>query len=215
MTAHLQTSPRPSTGYRWSKRAFDFLASLTGLICLGPLMVAVAVAIRLLDGSPVFYRQERMGIDGEPFVLLKYRSMRPQADQQGPKITVSGDQRVTRVGHWLRKTKLDELPQLWNVVRGEMTIVGPRPEVRDYVDQYTPEQREVLALLPGITDPASLKYFDENELLSQQAEPLKFYLEEVMPDKIDINLRYAQDATFLSDLKVILDTVSRIFTTSS
>lgn len=211
MSSRMQASSLASC--RSSKRVFDFVSSLLGLTVLSPLMISVAIAIRIFDGSPVFFRQERIGLRGEPFVLLKYRTMRLKADQEGPKITVSGDQRVTRVGNWLRKTKLDELPQLWNVVIGDMTLVGPRPEVREYVDLYTPDQRQVLELLPGITDPASLKYFDEDEVLSKQSEPLKYYVEKVMPDKIEINLRYAENATLLSDIRVALSTVTRIFAT--
>ncbi|TWT80855.1 UDP-N-acetylgalactosamine-undecaprenyl-phosphate N-acetylgalactosaminephosphotransferase [Planctomycetes bacterium CA13] len=203
--------PGSKNSFRWSKRVLDVFASLVGMIFLSPLMAFVAISIRIFDGRPVLFRQERIGLHGEPFVLWKFRTMRQEAESMGPKVTVSGDSRITAIGNILRKTKMDELPQLWNVLRGEMTLVGPRPEVREYVDLYNNEQREVLRLVPGITDPASLKYFDENSLLSQQTDPMKFYIDSVMPDKIEINLDYAKRATLLSDLRLVLKTITRVF----
>lgn len=193
------------------KRWIDVTASLLGLLLLMPGMMILGILIRIADGSPVLFRQQRVGLGGKPFELLKFRTMRNDPTGDGPKVTVDGDRRVTTIGFWMRKTKVDEFPQLINILRGEMSLVGPRPEVQEYVDKYSLSQREVLELLPGITDPASLKYFDEQALLADQSDPLKYYVEHVMPDKIAINLDYAKHATNWSDLLLVLRTVGRIF----
>jgi len=192
------------------KRAFDFLASLLGLIILSPLFLLLAVIIKLEDGGPVFFRQERVGYRGRKFRIWKFRTMVVNAENLGGHLTVGRDPRITRVGHWLRKTKLDELPQLINVLLGEMSLVGPRPEVPKYVSLYTDDQRCVLELRPGITDPASIQFRDENELLAKVTDPERYYLEAVMPEKIQLNLEYAKRASFWTDMRVIYKTLIRL-----
>ncbi len=192
------------------KRLFDIVASAIGLLVLWPVFLVIAVLIKLEDGGPVFYRQERIGYKGRPFKIWKFRTMVVNADKLGKPLTVGRDPRITRVGYWLRKFKLDELPQLLNVLLGEMSIVGPRPEVPQYVALYAPEQRKVLDLVPGITDPASIKFANEAELLAEASDPEKFYIEHVMPTKIRLNMEYASHATLWSDILVILKTLVRI-----
>lgn len=188
------------------KRIFDVTASGLGLLLLSPLFLIVAIWIRLDSPGPVFYRQTRVGRYNKDFRLLKFRSMRVGSDKKGL-ITVGGrDPRVTRSGYWIRKYKLDELPQLINVFKGDMSLVGPRPEVRKYVDLYTPEQLHVLDVRPGITDMASIRYRNENELLEQAADPEQFYRDTVMQDKLRINLKYVSDHSFFKDIKIILMT---------
>lgn len=188
------------------KRIFDLAASAAGLLLLCPLFLALAVWIKCDSPGPVFYRQTRVGRHNRDFRLFKFRSMRVGSDRKGL-ITVGGhDPRVTRSGYFIRKYKLDELPQLINVFRGEMSLVGPRPEVRRYVDLYTPEQMHVLDVRPGITDPASIRYRNENELLAQAADPETYYREVVMQDKLRINLRYVRTRTFFGDLRLIFAT---------
>ncbi len=193
-----------------AKRLFDLAAAGTGLLVLAPLLAAIGLLILVEDGRPVFFRQERVGRDGRPFRIWKFRTMVRDAERRGTAITVGRDPRITRIGHWLRRFKLDELPQLWNVVRGEMSLVGPRPEVPRYVALYTPEQRRVLALVPGITDPASIAYRDEAALLAESDDPERLYVERIMPDKIRINLDYAARRSLWSDLRVILETLVKI-----
>jgi lipopolysaccharide/colanic/teichoic acid biosynthesis glycosyltransferase len=192
---------------RRGKRAFDLLWSVPGVVVLALPLMAVALLIKLGDGGPVFFRQERVGQGGCTFYLWKFRTMRERAEQEGPRLTMGRDPRITLVGAFLRRLKLDELPQLLNVLRGEMSLVGPRPEVPEYVALYTPEQRAVLQLMPGITDPASIKYRNESELLAQSDDPVATYTHRIMPDKIHMNLDYAARATVLSDLGVILKTI--------
>lgn len=196
---------------RWSKRLFDIFASLIGLLILSVPLLVVALLVKLSDGGPALYKQQRIGWRGRPFTMLKFRSMRVDADKIGPLITYGTDPRVTPIGRWLRKTKADEFPQLLNVLRGDMSLVGPRPEVPKYVAMYTPEQREVLNLVPGITDPASLKYRNESELLASAPDPLAMYVTDVMPDKIRINLEYAKDATLWTDINLIVKTILAAF----
>lgn len=193
-----------------SKRVMDVTCSGLGMLLLSPPLLAIALAVWLGDRGPVLYRQERVGRGGRPFTMLKFRSMVAGADRKGRLVTVGGDARVTPVGRWIRRLKLDELPQLLNVLKGEMSLVGPRPEVQRYVDLYTAEQWPVLDLVPGITDPASIKYRDEEAVLAGYDDPDRAYVEVVMPDKIAINLSYAARATVLSDLAVILRTLLRI-----
>jgi lipopolysaccharide/colanic/teichoic acid biosynthesis glycosyltransferase len=192
------------------KRLFDIVASAIGLLVLWPVFLVIPVLIKLEDGGPVFYRQERIGYKGRPFKIWKFRTMVVNADKLGKPLTVGRDPRITRVGYWLRKFKLDELPQLLNVLLGEMSLVGPRPEVPQYVALYTPEQRKVLDLVPGITDPASIKFANEAELLAEASNPEKFYIEHIMPTKIRLNMEYASHATLWSDILVILKTLVRI-----
>ena len=194
------------------KRIFDVTASGLGLLLLSPLFLIVTIWIRLDSPGPVFYRQTRVGRYNKDFRLLKFRSMRVGSDKKGL-ITVGGrDPRVTRSGYYIRKYKLDELPQLINVFKGDMSLVGPRPEVRKYVDLYTPEQLHVLDVRPGITDMASIRYRNENELLEQAADPEQFYRDTVMQDKLRINLEYVSDHSFFKDIKIILMTFKAVVT---
>lgn len=193
-----------------ARRAFDVLAAGAGLLVLAPLFAVVAVAIAATSPGPVFFRQERVGRGGAPFRIFKFRSMRVDAEAVGGQLTVGGDPRVTRVGALLRATKIDELPQLINVVRGEMALVGPRPEVPRYVALYTPAQRRVLDVRPGITDPASIRYRDESAALARAADPERAYVDEVMPHKLAINLAYLERRTLASDVGVILATLWRL-----
>ncbi len=188
------------------KRLFDTLLSGIGLLLLAPLFLALAVWIKLDSRGPVFYKQVRVGRGNRDFLLYKFRSMAVGADSKGL-LTVGGhDPRVTRSGYCIRKYKLDELPQLINVFKGDMSLVGPRPEVRRYVELYTPAQMEVLSLRPGITDPASIKYRNENELLATAEHPEEFYTEVIMQDKLAINLQYIGSRSLLKDFKIILNT---------
>lgn len=192
------------------KRAFDVFASGLGLILLSPLFIILAILIKLDSPGPVFYRQVRVGRGNKDFRLFKFRSMRVGSDKKGL-ITVGGrDPRVTRSGYYIRKYKLDELPQLINVFIGDMSLVGPRPEVRKYVDLYTPEQMHVLDVRPGITDLASIRYRNENELLEQAEDPEKFYRVVVMQDKLKLNLEYISKHSFWFDIKLIFSTFMAI-----
>ena len=176
-----------------------------------PLFVIVALLIKIEDGGPVFFVQKRIGYKGKAFYMWKFRTMVIDAEKKGGLITVGKDPRITRIGYYLRKFKLDEFPQLFNVLKGEMSLVGPRPEVEKYVMLYNSEQREVLNLIPGMTDPASIKYVNENEILAQADDPEKVYIEQVMPEKIRLNLEYAEKATCCSDFLIIIKTFFRIF----
>lgn len=189
-----------------AKRASDLLFAAAGLTILAPFLALVAVVIVLADGGPAFYRQVRVGLNGRPFRMWKFRTMVPGADRSGRLVTVAGDSRITPVGRRLRALKLDELPQLFNVLSGEMSLVGPRPEVERYVAMYSEAQRAVLRLKPGITDPASIRYRNESELLAGAADPEAMYVQSVMPDKIRVNLEYAARATLWTDLRVMLAT---------
>ena len=192
------------------KRLFDILASGVGLICLSPLFVVLAVWIKCDSRGPVFYRQVRVGKDNRDFRLFKFRSMRPDSDRLGL-ITVGGhDPRVTRSGYYIRRYKLDEFPQLINVFKGDMSLVGPRPEVRKYVDMYTPEQMRVLSVRPGITSLASIRYRNENEILAKADDPDRCYIEKVMPDKLAIDLEYVDRATLWNDIRLIFSTFREI-----
>jgi len=189
------------------KRLFDLFWSALGLALLSPLLLLVALAVKAEDGGPVFFRQVRIGRGGRPFGIWKFRTMVVDAERQGRSITVGQDPRITRIGRRLRATKLDELPQLLNVLVGEMSLVGPRPEVPRYVDLYTESQRAILALRPGITDLASIKYRNESELLAEAENPDETYIQVLLPDKIRINLDYAVRANLRTDFLVILATL--------
>ena len=192
------------------KRIFDVTASGLGLILLSPLFLIMAIWIKADSPGPVFYRQTRVGRGNRDFRLFKFRSMKVGADKKGL-ITVGGrDPRVTSSGYYIRKYKLDELPQLINVFKGDMSLVGPRPEVRKYVDLYTPEQLHVLDVRPGITDLASIRYRNENELLAQACDPEQYYREVVMQDKLRINSEYMADRSFFKDIKIIFLTFRAI-----
>lgn len=191
-------------------RFCDIVFSFIGLLLLSPLFLLVALWIVLDDPGPIFYRQQRVGKEGRDFGLLKFRSMRVGADKQSLITIGDRDPRVTRAGYYIRRYKLDELPQLWNVLIGDMSLVGPRPEVRRYVDLYTEEQRRVLSVRPGITDYASIKYIDENRLLAQSSDPDKTYIEEIMPAKIALNMRYINHPTLGEYVRIIAKTFAKI-----
>ncbi len=188
------------------KRIFDIVASGLGLVVLSPLFLILAFWIKLDSKGPVFYRQVRVGRHNKDFWIFKFRSMRVGADK-GSLVTIGGhDPRVTRSGYFIRKFKFDELPQLINVFVGDMSLVGPRPEVRHYVDYWTPEQMHVLDVRPGITDPASIKFRNENELMEQAEDPEKYYIEVIMQEKIKLYLEYVEKHNFLYDLGLIFKT---------
>ena len=194
------------------KRIFDVVASGLGLLVLSPFFLLLAVWIKLDSAGPVFYRQVRVGRYNRNFRLFKFRSMRVGSDKKGL-ITVGGrDPRVTRSGYFIRKYKLDELPQLINVLLGDMSLVGPRPEVRKYVEMYTSEQLHVLDVRPGITDMASIRYRNENELLAEAEDPEAYYIREIMPDKLKINLEYVAKHSFWFDMKLIFKTITEVVT---
>lgn len=193
------------------KRLFDITFAFIGLVILFPFFILISIWILLDSRGGIFYRQTRVGKNNIDFRLWKFRSMRPDSDKKGL-LTVGGrDPRITSSGYFLRKYKIDELPQLINVLVGDMSFVGPRPEVRKYVDLYSDEQRKVLNVLPGITDVASLEYFEENELLSKSNDPEKTYIEEIMPAKLKLNLQYISKANLGTDVGVIFKTIGRIF----
>lgn len=188
------------------KRLFDIIACGLGLIVLSPIFLVLAIWIKLDSKGPVFYRQVRVGLNNKDFRIFKFRSMRVGADK-GSLVTIGGrDPRVTSSGYWIRKFKLDELPQLINVFLGDMSLVGPRPEVRHYVNYWTPEQMHVLDVRPGITDPASIKFRNENELMEKAEDPEKYYIEVIMQEKIKLYLEYVEKHNFWYDLGLIFKT---------
>jgi len=192
------------------KRLFDIFFSLMVLLFFLLPGIILAIIIKIESKGPVFYAQKRVGRFGKPFFLLKFRSMRIDAEKSG-KLTVGmRDPRITRAGYFIRKYKLDEFPQFMNVLKGDMSIVGPRPEVQEYVDLYTDEQRKVLHVRPGITDYASLVYFEENELLAKSNHPEQTYIHEIMPAKLELNKKYLSNPGLLHDLKIIGLTVLKI-----
>ncbi len=191
-------------------RFFDILGSVVPFIILSPLFLIVYILIRLESKGGGFYAQERIGKDGKPFMLYKFRSMRTDADK-GSQITIGErDSRITRTGYFIRKYKIDELPQLWNVFVGDMSLVGPRPEVKKYVDLYTEEQRKVLTVRPGITDWASIEYVDENTILGKAEDPEKAYIEQIMPDKIRYNMKWIENQSVVEYFRLILLTFKKI-----
>lgn len=189
------------------KRTYDLFFAAVGLLLLAPLFLLLAIVIKLVDGGSVIYRQKRIGQNGAPFFILKFRTMVPNADKIGPPLTGDGDKRITGFGRILRRTKLDELPQLWNVLRGEMSLVGPRPEVPRYVQHYTPEQRAILQLKPGITDLASLRFRNEEALLHASEDAERFYVDQCLPRKSQLNRDYARRSNLLTDTWIILQTL--------
>ncbi|WPV01180.1 sugar transferase [Mucilaginibacter sp. cycad4] len=193
------------------KRLFDICLSLIALIVLLPLFLLIAVAIKIDSRGSAFYKQARVGKDGNEFDLFKFRTMYVNSDRAGLLTIGSKDYRITGVGYWLRKYKLDELPQLLNVLNGDMSFVGPRPEVRKYVNMYTQAQLRVLTVKPGVTDWASIKYFDENDILAGSDDPEDMYINVIVPSKISKNLEYIDNQCILLDLKIILSTLKRIF----
>lgn len=208
----IQIENQPQGFYaRHGKRVVDCIISATGLFVLLPVFALVAVCIKLTSRGQVLYRQMRVGRGGHPFQIVKFRSMDSVASEMFPAITVSGDIRITRIGRILRRFKIDELPQLWNVLRGDMSLVGPRPELPKYVDDYSPEQKRVLCVRPGITDPASLTYRHEEQILSRYEDPEQVYRMQILPDKLAQNLDYIRAISFWTDLRIIFATVIRSF----
>jgi lipopolysaccharide/colanic/teichoic acid biosynthesis glycosyltransferase len=195
----------PGRGKLAAKRTFDVCCSALGLTVLSPVLLVVSAVVGSTSPGGVFFRQERIGRGGEPFTIYKFRSMRK--DNAGLKITTGQDARVTPVGKFLRKSKIDELPQLWNVLKGDMSFVGPRPEVREYTDLYNEEQRQIFLVRPGITDLASIEFRNENDLLTDSEDPNKTYIEEIMPRKIDLGLTYIEHLSPIYDIKLILRTL--------
>ena len=199
---------RPHPG----KRAFDLAVAIPAAVLLSPIFFAVAVWIKLDSRGPVFFLQERVGQFGRLFRIFKFRSMVFDAQNRGIQLTVGADRRITRSGRLLRKYKIDELPQLFNVIKGEMSLVGPRPEIPHYVKFYTEDQRLILAFKPGLTSPASIAFSNESEMLSRREDPESFYCAHMMPAKIREDLSYANRATVFSDCAMVVKTILRIFT---
>lgn len=193
------------------KRLFDFVFSLAGLIVLAPLLLIIAVIIKVSSKGPVFFRQQRIGKGESVFSLVKFRSMYHTSGEESKQLTIGDrDNRITAVGYYLRKYKLDELPQLFNVLLGDMSIVGPRPEVKKYVNLYSPTQKQVFSVKPGITDYASIAYAEESELLAKSGDPEGLYVNEIMPKKLEMNLQYIKSQSLWVDVKIILKTLLRI-----
>ncbi len=192
------------------KRLFDIFFSFIGLLVLSPLFAAVAMLIKLDSRGPVFFRQTRIGRHFKPFVIYKFRTMREGAEKEGALITVGGDARVTKVGHFLRTYKIDELPQLINVLRGDMSLVGPRPEVSEYVQLFRADYEKLLRVRPGITDPASLRYSEEEAVLASACNWQEDYLQRILPEKIKLSMRYVEDHSVFKDFTLILQTIFKI-----
>lgn len=210
----MATSIRAGFYRHIGKRWFDAVSSFVGLVALAPLLAICGVLVKCSSPGPILFVQERVGQGGRIFRIWKFRSMFVGAEQAGPGVTVAGDSRLTRVGAVLRGLKIDELPQLWNVLVGEMSLVGPRPELRHYAERYTPEQQRVLTVRPGVTGPASLKYRNKEEVLGQSPEPEKFYRKVVLPDKLALDLAYIEKMSFSYDLYLIARTLVSIFVSS-
>jgi lipopolysaccharide/colanic/teichoic acid biosynthesis glycosyltransferase len=192
------------------KRSFDLIMSFIGLILVSPFFLIISLLIKLDSKGPVFFKQVRVGRYEKNFKILKFRTMVTDAEKRGAQITVGRDSRITRVGHFLRKSKLDELPQLINVFKGDMSLVGPRPEVPKYTQYYNQNQKRIFEMRPGITDFASIKYRDENEILALSSEPEKTYIEEIMVDKLNLNLEYLDKKSLVTDIKIIFSTLYKI-----
>lgn len=192
------------------KRSIDFLIAGFLALALSPVLLAAAIAIGITDGTPIFFRQRRVGLHGRTFMIIKFRTMRAAPGSKG--ITVGKDPRITALGHILRQTKIDELPQLFNVLKGEMSLVGPRPEVPEYFELYPEEERAVIASIrPGITDRASITYRNEAELLAQQAHPEEYYREVILPHKRSMAIDYANRQSLREDFLILVDTVKVVF----
>lgn len=189
------------------KRIFDFTVSLIGIIIISPILLVISILIKLGSKGPILFKQIRVGKNGKPFKIFKFRTMVVDAEKKGMQITVGRDSRITKSGHVLRKTKLDELPQLFNVLTGEMSFVGPRPEVPRYVEMYDENQKNILKVRPGITDLASIEYRNENDILAKSSDPEATYINEIMPKKIELNIEYLKNMSVLYDIKLIIRTV--------
>jgi lipopolysaccharide/colanic/teichoic acid biosynthesis glycosyltransferase len=193
-----------------AKRIFDLFFALVGIIILMPLLLAIAVWIKFDSSGPIFFRQTRIGQFGCEFRIYKFRTMIANAESLGQQITTANDQRITAIGKFLRKYKLDELPQLLNVIKGEMSLVGPRPEVPKYVALYSSEQQRILEVRPGITDLASIEFRNESEMLAKATNPEEFYIQEIMPKKLKLNIQYIEQANIRLDLFIIFQTIWRV-----
>lgn len=192
---------------RFIKRVFDIIASFIGIIILSPVLLGVSIAIKIDSKESIFFKQVRVGKNEKRFNILKFRTMIVNAESLGKQITIGKDNRITKVGAILRKFKIDELPQLINVFKGDMSLVGPRPEVPKYVDMYNEEQKRVLKVRPGITDIASLRYKDENDILGKVENPEEYYINTIMPDKLKLNLEYIDKNNIIFDLFLIIKTI--------
>ena len=192
------------------KRLFDIIFSFIGIIILLPFFLMFAIMIIVSSGFPVFYFQKRVGRDGIDFSLVKFRTMKINSHKKGLLTVGEKDSRITSMGYFLRKYKMDEFPQLFNVLFGDMSLVGPRPEVRKYVEMYNAEQKKVLSVKPGITDYASIEYSNENSILVKSENPERLYINEVMPAKLKLNLKYIKEQNFFTDLKIIFKTMEKI-----
>ena len=193
------------------KRLFDILISFLSLIFLVPVFVIIALLIVFDSKGGIFYSQLRVGKNQKDFKLLKFRTMYGGSEKKGLLTVGESDDRITSTGKWLRKFKLDELPQLLNILKGQMSFVGPRPEVRKYVDLYNEQQKQVLSVRPGLTDYASIEYSNENEILAKYADPEKAYIDIIMPDKLNLNLKYIKEKSLFVDLKIIFMTIGKVF----
>lgn len=196
------------------KRFFDILLSIFALILLFPILLVISILIIIDSKGPILYKQQRVGKTNQDFTILKFRTMYLQSDKQGLLTVGNNDKRITRMGYFLRKYKIDELPQLINILKGDMSFVGPRPEVRKYVNLYTQEQLIILSIRPGLTDYASIEYSNENELLASSIDPEQTYINDIMPTKLGLNMQYIQDMNFITDIKLILRTISKIIKTN-
>lgn len=199
----------------YGKRLLDIACAIAGLVVLAPLLLVVALAVKCTSKGPALFGQKRIGKGGTTFTIWKFRSMVYGADKMGPLITASGDSRITGIGRFLRRSKIDEFPQLWNVLIGDMSFVGPRPELSVYVRDYTPEQHGVLAVPPGITDLAAVAYRNEEEILAKATDRERFYREVILPHKLSLNLEYIRDLSFRRDLVLIFRTIGAIFRRSA
>lgn len=190
-----------------TKRSFDFILSLLGIIILSPIFIIVSIIIKIDSSGPILFLQKRVGKNGEEFNIYKFRTMVNNAEKLGKQITVGKDNRITKSGRFLRKFKIDELPQLFNVLNGDMSLVGPRPEVPKYVALYNEQQKKVLEVRPGITDLASLRYKDENDILGKVDNPEEYYINVIMRDKLNLNLEYIEKSNIFFDIYLILKTI--------
>ena len=193
------------------KRFFDFVCAYVGILILLPIFIVIGILIKVSSKGSIFFTQERIGLKGKIFLIYKFRTMVVNAESLGPKITIGKDKRITKIGQILRKTKLDELPQLFNVLFGDMSLVGPRPEVPEYVNLYKDDVRKiVLSVRPGITDYASLLMIDENDILAKSSDPKQAYINEIMPQKLDLAVKYVEQQSFITDLSIILKTFLKL-----
>ena len=194
------------------KRVLDLIFTVPGVLLISPALILVAILIKLDSQGPVIFRQSRVGRYGLPFNVLKFRTMVNDAERIGPSVTIASDARVTRIGRVLRKYKLDEMPQLFNVIKGDMSLVGPRPEMREYVELYPAEKKEkILSLRPGITDNASIEFRNESEILANSLDPIKCYIEEILPTKIALYEQYVENHTVKGDFVIIIRTILAVF----